>query len=184
MMNVIGIYAIFSLRALLAVLLITAGAAKLADIRGFTTTLQALGVSVHSENVLRSTAFSIALIEVVVGLASIAGFLQSVINGLVLLLVVGFMLIVIFALRKAPYITCRCFGALSDSQFSAWSLVRNVLFVLGAIVVFWWGLAAPPVQFHVSFGSALLLILGYLVFAFGVAQAATIIALVKARMSR
>lgn len=182
-MNVIIVYVIFSLRAILAVLLVAAGAAKLADTRSFTATLLALGVPTQPENIVRSIAFAIPLIEAIVGLASISGFWQPVVNGAVLLLMAGFMLIVIIALRKAPYATCRCFGALSDSQFSVRGLVRSVLLTVGALIVFWWGQTTPSMQLNALSGSMLLLILGYLMFALGVAQAATVTAVVKARIS-
>lgn len=172
---------IFLMRAALAAVLVAAGAAKLADIRSFTTTLTSLGVSARREGFVSSIAFAIPLLEMLLGLAVVSGLWPIIVNGAVLILMSAFSLVVIFALRKAPQATCRCFGALSDSQFSGRGLLRSVLLTAVAVVVFWWSKATSSAQPNLSLGTILLLIIGYLVFAVGVAQAATTIALIKAR---
>jgi hypothetical protein len=86
------------------------------------------------------------------------------------------------ALRRAPNVTCRCFGALSDSQFSAQGLLRSLILTAVAAVVFWGGrtYSTAPVT---APGVVLLLVAGYATFGVLVFQAAKTVAEVKARMA-
>ncbi len=171
------------MRASLASVLVAAGAAKLADLHSFAATLIALGVPAHRRHLVHGSAFTLPLVEVMLGLALVSGLWPTFINGAVLILMSGFSLVVIIALRKAPSATCRCFGALSDSQFSRRGLVRSLLLTTIAVIVLWWGTSTPTLQTDEPLMVRLLLVAGYLVFAIGVAQAATTIALLKGRMS-
>lgn len=168
-------------RASLAAVLLAAGAAKLADGKGFATTLRGLGLPVRQEPFIRGLALLVPCIEVALGILSVAGLWSTVVNGLVLLLMCGFSLVVMMALRRKIHVACRCFGALSGSQFSGKGLVRSVLLVLLALLVFLGGraysfqLSAPPV-------AVLLLVAGFLLFALAAGQAAKSIAVLKERM--
>ncbi len=173
---------VFLLRASLAAVLVAAGAAKLADTRSFAITLIGLGVPARRERLLRGLALTIPLVEMGVGVMVVSGFWPAVTNGVLLLLMCSFSIVVIVALLKNLQVKCRCFGALSDSQFSGKGLVRSLLLTVLASVVFWAG-NSFSLQFEGSPGIVLLLIAGYLVFAVVAAQAATSIAVLKERMN-
>lgn len=172
---------IFLIRALLVAVLIAAGAAKLADIRSFATTLTGLGVSVHQENLIRGLATTIPLVEMGVGIVAVSGLWPSVINGAVLVLMGGFSVVIIIALRRHLRVTCRCFGALSDSQFSGKGLARSLFLTALAVIVFWSG-NTYSLRFDGPPGAVMLLVAGYLVLAAATVQAAKTIAAIKERM--
>lgn len=168
------------IRASLAVVLFASGAAKLADTRGFATTLKGLGIPVGRGFLLRGLALALPLLEVSVGIMVVSGLWSTVINGVVLALMCSFSIVVAIALRKKPHVTCRCFGALSDSQFSPKGLVRNLLLTVLAAAVFWSGYTVEP-SLNMPSGAIVLLAAGYLLFALAAAQAAKSIAILKER---
>lgn len=170
------------IRALLAAVLVAAGAAKLADTRSFATTLIGLGVPARRECWARGLALMVPLLEMGLGLALVSGLWPTVINAAVLVLMCSFSIVALVALRKAPQVTCRCFGALSDSQFSGRGLARSLLLTVLAVVVFWSG-DTYALPLDRSPGIVVLLVAGYLLFAAVAAQAAATIAAVKERRS-
>jgi uncharacterized membrane protein YphA (DoxX/SURF4 family) len=127
--------AIILMRMLLATVLIAAGAAKLADTRSFAATLMRLGVPAHRELLIRGLAYIIPLVELGVGIAAVSGLWPTVVNSALLVLTGGFSIVVIVALSKRLEVACRCFGALSDSQFSGRGLVRSVVLTILAAAV-------------------------------------------------
>jgi uncharacterized membrane protein YphA (DoxX/SURF4 family) len=167
-------------RAILAAVLVAAAGAKLADTPGFATTLVGLGIPARREALVRGLAVAIPLIEVGFGLALVSGLWPEATSVAVLILMGFFSAVVIMALFRRPYVTCRCFGALSDSQFSARGLARDaVLTALAAAVV--WSEAVRHPRFDGPVASIVLLICGYLVFAAAAAQAASTIAVLRKR---
>lgn len=168
------------IRASLAAVLVAAGAAKLADTRSFATTLMGLGVPARRALLLRGLALIIPLVEVGVGIGVVSGLWSAVMNSAVLVLMCGFSLVVLFALRKKLNVACRCLGILSDSQFSGKGLARSLFLTLLAVVIFWSGNTYSP-QFHGPPGAIILLVAGYLLFALAAAQAAKSIAVLKER---
>ena len=169
-------------RASLAAVLVAAGAAKLADIRSFAITLRGLGMPARQEPLIRGLAFIFPLVELILGIAIVSGLWPTVINSLVLILMCLFSLVVMVALRRKLRVACRCFGMLSDSQFSARGLARSLFLTLLAIVVFWGG-RVYSLQLSGSPVAVLLLVAGFLLFAIAAAQAAKTIALLKERMA-
>lgn len=167
-------------RASLVAVLIAAGAAKLADTRSFAATLKGLGIPARQEWLVRGLAFIFPLVEVILGITIVTGLWPTVVNSLVLVLMCGFSLVVMVALRKKLHVACRCFGMLRESQFSARGLVRSLFLTLLAVVVFWGG-RAYALQFSGSLLAILLLVAGFLLFAIAAAQAAKTIALLKER---
>ncbi len=170
------------MRASLAVVLVAAGAAKLADTRSFAVTLMGLGVPVRRQLFLRGFAIIVPLTELALGLAIISGLWPTIVNGAVFALMCGFSLVVIIALRRKLNVACRCFGALSDSQFSRIGLLRSLLLTILAFAVFWSG-NVYSVEFSNSPGLSILLVAGFLLFALAAAQAARTIAILKESMS-
>jgi uncharacterized membrane protein YphA (DoxX/SURF4 family) len=173
---------ILMMRASLAGVLVAAGAAKLADTRSFATTLMSLGVPVRRQLLIRGLAFIIPLMEVGVGMAIVSGFWPTVIDSIALLLMCSFSFVVIVALRRKLNVACRCFGTLSESQFSSKGLARSVLLTVLAAAVFWGGKTYKP-HFDMAPGAILLLVAGFLLFGITVAQAAKSIAILKERMA-
>jgi uncharacterized membrane protein YphA (DoxX/SURF4 family) len=171
------------IRASLAAVLVAAGAAKLADIRSFATTLIGLGVPARREVLVRGLALVIPLLEVGLGSAVVSALWPMVINGALFVLMGSFSIAVIVALRRKLHVTCRCFGTLSDSQFTGKGLVRSLVLTVLAGVVFWSGNRYPP-QLNMSPGAIILLVAGFLLFAAAAAQAAKTIAILKERTAR
>ena len=168
-------------RASLAAVLLAAGAAKLADTGSFATTLIGLGVPARRELLVRGLSFIFPLVEVILGIAIVTGLWPTIINSLVLVLMCGFSLVIMVALRKKLHVACRCFGMLSDSQFSTRGLARSLFLTLLAVGVFWGG-RVYSLQLSGSPAIVLLLVAGFLLFALAAAQAAKTIAEVKERM--
>jgi uncharacterized membrane protein YphA (DoxX/SURF4 family) len=169
------------LRAGLAAVLVAAGSAKLADLRSFALTLMGLGLPARWRLLLRGLALIIPLFEVGLGLAVVSGLWPLVINGVVLVLMASFSVVVIVALRRKLKVACRCFGTLSDSQLSSKGLARSLLLTGVAAIVFWSGNVLWP-QVAGSPGMSILLVVGFLLFALAVAQAAQTIAVLKEGM--
>ncbi len=169
-------------RAGLAAVLVAAGAAKLADTQSFAATLLGLGVPAQQGHVARKLSIAVPIVEVGLGLVSASGLWRPAVDVAILLLFMGFSVVVAVALRRAPEVTCRCFGALSDSQFSVKGLMRSLLLTAAAIVV-WWGGRGYDAQLVAAPGMVLLLVAGYALFAVAAAQAAKTLAQIKARMA-
>ena len=175
-------FIIFLSRASLAAVLVAAGAAKLADIKGFTATLRGLGMPDNHGSFTRGVAFIISLVEVVLGIALVSGLWPTIVNVMVLVLYCSFTLVVIIALSRRVNVACRCFGMLSDSQFSSKGLIRSVLLTLLALVVFLGG-RTYSLQFDGPPIAILLLVAGFLLFGLAAWQAAKSIAVIKERMA-
>lgn len=173
---------IFLMRALLATVLVASGAAKLVDLVSFTATLRALGVPTGQQQKIHPIALVISLLEFTLGLALGSGLWPQVINSAVLGLMASFSAVVLVALRKAPHVSCRCFGALSETQFSGRGLARSLLLTAFAIMIFWYE-AISPLPLDGSLILRVLLLTGYFVFAASAAQAAQTLAFVKERIS-
>jgi hypothetical protein len=120
------------LAALLALVLLGAGGAKLADLGGFATSLVRLGLP---EPWSRPAARLVAAAEVGVGGLSLAGVAPGLVSVLVLGLTVGFVATAGYAARWRPEVRCRCFGALSESRFGRTSVLRSALLAVAAGVV-------------------------------------------------
>lgn len=172
--------AVLLLRASLAIILLAAGAAKLADTRNFSTTLIELGVPTRRPLLIRKIALFVPLVEVGLGMAIVSDLWPTIVDGAVLALMGSFSAVVIIALRKKLKVTCRCFGALSDSQFSSKGLIRSVGLTMAALAVIWGGRTVSPQQ-NASPGMVALLMVGCLLFALASAQAARTLAVLKRR---
>ncbi len=173
----------YLVRAFLAIVFVTAGAAKITDGTNFGTTLVSLGIPMHSQKSARGIAITISLTEILVGIFVISELWPIIINAVLFGAMGSFTLVVLYALHKAPHATCHCFGALSNSQFSKRGLLRNLLLTAAALMVLLLANDLPQPQFHELFPIRLLLIAGYLLLALCTVQATRVIALVKERAS-
>jgi hypothetical protein len=98
------------------------------------------------------------------------------------MLLASFSIVVIIALRRKLQVACRCFGTLSDSQFTGKGLLRSLFLTVLAGGVFWSG-STYPSQLHAPPGATILLVAGFLLFALAAMQAAKTIAVLKERMA-
>jgi uncharacterized membrane protein YphA (DoxX/SURF4 family) len=171
---------IILIRTSLAAVLVAAGAAKLADLPGFATTLMGLGVPTRPSLLIRVLTYAIPFLELGVGVVAVSGLWPTVLDGALLILMLSFSIVVIVALRRHLSVACRCFGALSASQFSGKGLARNVFLTILALGVFWSG-NAYPLQFEGPPSVILLLVVGFLLFAVAAAQSARTIAILQER---
>jgi hypothetical protein len=125
---------VLAVKAAIAVLLVSAGGAKLADLAGFTSAVRLLAPGFIPQPAVRALAGGIASGEVAVGAASLTSPALGWLNLVVLAVCCGFA-----AVSAAGYIwhreqACRCFGALSKRTFNAAGLYRAVLLAACAVV--------------------------------------------------
>ncbi len=122
-----------ALQVAVGLVLVGAGATKLVDLPGFTATLVGLGIG---EAPARVGARLVAVTELGLGAASVAGIGLRVVNLAVLALMLAFLAVAAAAARWRPQVRCRCFGALSESRFGSTTVVRSLgLVAVSAVVV-------------------------------------------------
>jgi hypothetical protein len=173
---------VLSVRASLAATLVVAGAAKLADREGFTITLIALGISARKGQLARNAALLFPLLELSLGLVVISGLWSILANASVLLLMLVFNGVILFALRKAPNAMCQCFGALSRTRFSRNLFLRSVALTVLAMLILLSSIVSPPFQ-GVPLWLIPVLIAEFLVLAVVAAHAVRVVEAVKERMA-
>lgn len=156
-------------RTCLGSMLVASGAAKLANGTDFANTLKSLGIVARREQIRLLLAITFSSVELLIGGCILAGIWSIAMNALLLVIMFFFSFFVLFALYKAPYTKCRCFGALSSSQFDKRALIRNIIFTGVALFAFVASLHFPPL--HEVVWMSITLLVGYALFAFGVVQA-------------
>jgi len=121
-----------SAKALIAVLLLAAGGAKLADLPGFTAAVALFVPGRVPRQVRRGTALGVAIGEIAAGAASLSspgiGWLNPVVFGIGC----GFLGVSVVGYAWHRDRPCHCFGALSTRTFSPAGIGRAVLIVAGA----------------------------------------------------
>jgi len=130
-------------KAAIAVLLLVAGGAKLADLPGFATAVRLFVPARAGSAVLaavRSAAVAIAVSEVLVGTISLCWPAVGLANPVVLTLAAGFAVVAGLGYAWHRDRPCRCFGALTRRRFGLRSLLQALLITVGA------ALAARPVR--------------------------------------
>lgn len=125
-------------KAAVAVLLIAAGGAKLADLTGFAATVRQFWPARWQARVwagsARRVAVVIAAAETVLGTASLSSPAARWLNLAVLALSAGFVMVAAAGYRWHRGRSCRCFGALSRRGFSLAGVGRASLIALAAAV--------------------------------------------------
>jgi len=124
-------------KATIAVLLVSAGGAKLADLVGFAATVRLFSPAWTASWVPRAIAAMIAGLEVIVGAASLSSPLERWLNLAVLVLCCAFVAVSAAGYRRYPGRACRCFGALSGRSFSRAGVARAALLAVGAALAAW-----------------------------------------------
>jgi len=120
-------------KAVIAVLLLVAGGAKLADPAGFAAALGGFAArqrrpafEAASQPVLRAAAVGLALGEAGLGAASLSSPQDGWLNPVVLAVCCGFAAVAAAGYAWHDGRPCRCFGALSLRSFNLAGLIRAV----------------------------------------------------------
>ena len=160
-----------------------AGAAKLVDVSGFARTLAGLMPrSTATDETIRALAVAIPMGELLLGVVVITGLWSTVTDVIVLLVMCAFSVTVVLARRVAPHVKCRCFGTLSDSQFSGPGFIRSlVLTGLAFLVVIAGHISSTLSVKPPGIENTLLLVCGCLIFAVSASLAAQMLAQIKGR---
>src|SRR5712691_463603 len=127
-------------KAALAVVLVVAAGAKLADLHGFASAVRLFAPRPAPWPVLRAVALGIAVAEFALGAASLSSPAAGWLNPVVLAVGCAFATVsaVGYAFHRGR--SCRCFGTLSQRKFDAAGIARSILIVAMAAV------AMAPVQ--------------------------------------
>lgn len=156
-------------KSLIAVMLLVAGGAKLADPASFAAAVR-LFVSFRVPRlIIPSIAVGVALAEIALGVASLSWPAVGWLNPVVFALVCGFV-----AVSGAGYVfhrgmSCRCFGALSRRKFDAMGVLRSIAIAAVAAAAL---RMVPPALVHVGVAGHLLLLLAGLMVALAAFTAA------------
>jgi len=126
------IIAILAVKSALAMMLLVAGGAKLADLGGFTATVRMFVPWPALRATVRVAAAAIAVAEVAVGAASVSFPALRWVNPVVLALACGFAAVSAVGYARFRGRTCQCFGALSRRKFDAWGVARAAAIVAAA----------------------------------------------------
>ena len=136
-------------KAAVAVLLVAAGAAKLADLPGFAASVRLFRPGRGAPGLDRGVALGIAAGEIAAGAASLSSPRASWLNLAVLAICCGFVAVSAAGYRWHRGQSCRCFGALSRRRFNLAGLGRSLLIALGA-----WVATAPVRAAAIQLGAA------------------------------
>src|SRR5258708_11319113 len=120
--------------AVIAVLLVAAGAAKLADLPGFTAGVALFAPRPTAHGAVRAAALCVAAGEIVAGAASLSSPQAGWLNLVVLAIGCGFVAVAAAGYAWHRGQSCRCFGALSRRGFTLAGIVRAVAIALSAAV--------------------------------------------------
>jgi hypothetical protein len=119
-------------KVLVAVMLLVAGGAKLADVTGFAAAVRLLIPLRLARRAARAVALTVAVAEVALGLGSLcspaAGWLNLVVFGFAC----GFVAVSVAGYAFHRGRSCRCFGALSRRKFDALGIARAVAIAAAA----------------------------------------------------
>jgi hypothetical protein len=121
-------------KSALAMMLLIAGGAKLADLAGFTATMRMFAPHPVPRSVVRMGAPAVALTEVAAGAVSLSAPAAWWVNPVILALACVFVVVSAVGYAFFRGRSCRCFGALSQRRFDAWGIARAAAIVAVAAV--------------------------------------------------
>lgn len=136
-------FVVLACKASLAVMLVAAGGAKLADVKGFAATVRLFGPRLPAGAV----AGAIVAGEIAAGAASLSLPGAGWLNPVVLVICCCFLLAWTVGYARHAGRPCRCFGALSRRGFTAGGIGRAAGLVLAAAVA---AAGVPPVTIQLS----------------------------------
>jgi hypothetical protein len=138
--------AILGAKAVLAVVLLVAGGAKLADLASFAATMR-LFVPWLPKTITFGCALGIALAEAALGAASLSSPSVRWLNPIIFALACVFTAVSAIGYVLYRGRSCRCFGALSQRKFDASGILRSVAIAAAAAVAM---AAVRPESIHVG----------------------------------
>jgi hypothetical protein len=132
-----GAVAVLGAKAILAVMLVVAGGAKLADLAGFAAALRLfaprrMAGSAAAQPVLRRLALAVALGELALGMISLSCPAVGWVNPVVAVVGCGFVGVSVAGYAFHRGRSCRCFGALSQRRFDRAGIGRAILIAAAA----------------------------------------------------
>jgi hypothetical protein len=119
----------------LAVMLIVSGAAKARRTDGTLSAMRGFGVPAVLRARWVAAALPIAELALALGLLVAPSPFSAVAAALVLALMLGFIALTARAAARGEQVDCNCFGSLSSRPVTWATVVRNVVFAVGAAVV-------------------------------------------------
>jgi hypothetical protein len=171
--------AAYVLRAGLSLVLVVAGAAKLADRGGFRATLVGLGLPLPAA---RAVGVVFPGVEIAVGVAGLANLAPVATDAALVLLTATFVLVSAFGAAYRPSVKCRCFGALAASAFSRRGVFRSLVLVVLASALLALSLTTPRVAEAHADTSAVVVSVATVLFAVVCLQAARAVESVRQSM--
>jgi hypothetical protein len=145
-------------KAAVAVLLMVAGGAKLADLSGFASAIRLFLPAASPRPVLAglpAASAGLALAELLTGAASLCSPAAHWLNWLVLGLASGFVAVAVVGYARYRGRACRCFGALTRRGFGIRTLGQALLIAAMAAVAL---RPARPAQIDLGLADRLLLL--------------------------
>ncbi len=124
---------VLTAKAALAVLLLAAGGAKLADPAGFAAAIR-LFVPPRAQALVSPTVAAVIAAELAAGTVSLCWPAAAWANLAVLMLACGFTAVAAIGYARYRDRPCRCFGALTGRAFSARSLLQSVVILAAAVL--------------------------------------------------
>jgi hypothetical protein len=156
---------VLAARDALGLALLLAGGAKLADITAFRATLVALGLGrMRPERASRILAVILPTWEIGLGAATLAGLSAQHADIAVWATFTTFFLVVAFAARRRPGLSCRCFGAFGASVFDR-KAVRRSGGLMGVATLTLFGGYVTSTSYSGSVPAIVLVVAGSLMFA-------------------
>jgi hypothetical protein len=122
-----------SAKSALAVMLLVAGAAKLADLPSFTATVRLFVPYRAPAAVVRGTTLGIAVVELALGAASLSSPAAAWLNAVIVVLAAAFVAVSAFGYAFYRGRSCRCFGALSRRKFDVTAIFRSAVITAVAV---------------------------------------------------
>ena len=143
-------------KALVAVMLLVAGGAKLADVASFAAAVRLLLPLRVPRAAAAAAALTVAAAELALGAASLSLPAVGWLNPVVFALACGFVSVsgLGYALHRGR--SCRCFGALSSRRFDAPGMARSAAIAAAAAIAM---SGVPPAMVTISAASRVLLLL-------------------------
>lgn len=134
--------AVLLCKAFIAVLLLAAGGAKLADLRGFASAVRLFLPPAVPRALPRTLAGAVAVVEITTGAGSLGLPRATWLNTAVLGICGCFLAVATIGHARHRGQSCRCFGGLSRSGFGAAGVARAAGLTLAAFAA----VASVPVQ--------------------------------------